>query len=126
MICKTKRCRRLVTEAAHSPWCSRCKSRRFKKEHLLKYLFNILRSHAKERGKEFSLTFPEYEAFCLKTDYHKLKGKTSLSLSIDRKDNNGPYAAWNIRTLTLCENTRRQFIPRLREYVQRTMEQEAA
>lgn len=118
MKCLTKFCRGSVTEAAKSPFCSRCRSRRFKERHPLKYFFNLLRSRAKERGKKFELTFPEYEAFCLRTNYHLLKGKTALSLSIDRENNDGPYSAANIRAITLRENTRRNYVPRLRQYAE--------
>lgn len=64
---------------------------------------------AKERGKEFSLTYAQYEAFAINTDYAKLKGKTSLSLSVDRVDDKLGYHWWNIKAITLRENTRKQY-----------------
>lgn len=119
MTCTSQRCRKYVTEAAKSPYCSMHRSRRFKSKFPLKYSFNHLKQRAKDRGKVFLLTFAEYEAFCLKTDYHKLKGKTSLSLSIDRVDNSRGYEVGNIAAITLRENSRKNFVPRLREYAAR-------
>jgi len=116
--CATKFCRKLVTENAHSPFCSACRSRRFKARWPLKYFFNLLRSGARRRGKEFTLKFSDYEAFCQRTDYHKLKGRTSLSLSIDRKDNKAGYHAWNLDCITVRENCRKDHVPRLRQYAE--------
>ena len=107
--CKTPFCRSEADpKRCHSPYCSRCRTRRFKDAHPLRYSFGKLRNRAKERGKEFSLTFGEYESFAIKTDYARMKGKTSLSLSIDRIKNNEGYHVGNIRAITLAENSRKQ------------------
>ncbi len=84
----------------------------------MRYAYECLRSGAAWRGKAFHLTRQEYEEFCLKTDYYKLKGKPSLSLSIDRVDNNGPYAKWNVAAITLRENSRKDRVPCLRQYAE--------
>ena len=118
MNCKTKFCRGQVLANSKSPFCSKCRSRRFKEKHPLKYYFNLLRCRARERGKLFLLKFEEYEAFCRSTNYDQLKGKTALSLSIDRIDNSGPYSAENIQAITLAENSRKRFVPRLRQYAE--------
>jgi hypothetical protein len=79
----------------------------FKERFPLKYSFQKLRARARERGHEFSLTYEQYEAFAIKTDYARLKGKTSLSLSIDRKDDSLGYHHWNIQAITIRENSRK-------------------
>lgn len=120
--CRQKGCRRkLDPRRNRSPFCPRCASRRFKEKHPLKYAYNHLRKRARERGKEWALTYAEYERFAITTDYARLKGKTSLSLSIDRIDNSKGYMLSNIQAITLRENSRKMFVPRMREYIQRTM-----
>lgn len=109
--CAWHGCRNLVNPKNHQNKCPRCQSRWLKKHHPLKYYFGKLRRRAKERGKDFSLTFEQYRTFCLNTDYHKLKGKSSISLSIDRKDDKQGYHAWNIQAISLRENTRKQYVP---------------
>ena len=108
---KCRACRHLVFPSGRSPYCSRCRSRRWRAKFPLHYAFHHLRNRAKERGHEFGLTLEQYIAFAVKTDYAKLKGKSSLSLSIDRIDNNRGYFADNIQAITLRENSLKQFVP---------------
>lgn len=107
--CAIKFCRGNVTRRNHSPYCSKCATRRFKESHPIKYAFNKLRCRARERGKEFSLTLDQYEQFCLETGYDKLKGKHSYSMSINRKNNALGYSIDNIESVTLSHNSRLQF-----------------
>ena len=110
--CLTPRCRRTVNKKKeNSPFCWKCRWHTKKEKNPLMYSFGNLRRRAKQRGKEFALTFEQYRSFCLNTDYHKLKGKSSLSLSIDRIDNSRGYFADNIRAIELTTNSRRQFVP---------------
>lgn len=110
--CLTPRCRGLVNKKKHKTnKCSRCKWKRFKENNPLKYSFGNLRRRAKQRKKEFALTFEQYRDFAIKTDYARLKGKTSLSLSIDRIDDSRGYIAENIQAISLRENSRKQFVP---------------
>lgn len=108
--CRTPYCRRESGgKRLHSTYCSRCRTRRFKDAHPLRYSFKKLKDRALERGKDFGLTFEQYRAFAEKTDYARMKGKTSLSLSIDRIENSRGYHANNIRAITLRENSRKSF-----------------
>ncbi|MDE2103690.1 MAG: hypothetical protein KGL39_41010 [Patescibacteria group bacterium] len=110
--CLTPRCRGKVNKKKeHSPYCSKCRRLRWKEKFPLHYSFSKLKFRAAERGKEFALTRDEYISFAIKTDYARMKGKTSLSLSIDRVDNSRGYSADNIRAITLQSNSRRQFVP---------------
>lgn len=104
--CRTKHCREVATKSGHSPFCSKCRSRRFAEAHPLKYSFGKLRYRAGERGHSFELTFEQYQRFAVETGYDKLKGKTQYSLSIDRKDGTKGYHADNIRAVSLSLNSR--------------------
>jgi hypothetical protein len=81
------------SKRCHSPFCPKCKIRAWNERHPLERAFHNLRSHAKERGKDFSLTFEQFRSFALNTDYMKRKGRTTLSFQIDRKDNKEGYHA---------------------------------
>jgi hypothetical protein len=94
---------------------------RWAESHPLQRAFHNLRTHAKERGKDFSLTFTEFVVFAERTDYMQRKGKTSLSLSIDRIDNSKGYSASNIQAISLRENSRKQWVPYFKEYMERTL-----
>lgn len=124
--CRTKYCRGAAHGNCRSPYCAKCRTHRFKEKFPLKYSFNLLRARARQRGKAFSLVFKEYKAFAIRTDYAKLKGKTSLSLSIDRKDNREGYHWWNIQAITLRENSRKDHAPRLKAWQEETMAQAEA
>jgi hypothetical protein len=120
--CRTKRCRGYVaSKDCHSCYCAKCKIRRWNEKYPLHRAFHNLRSHARERGKDFSLTLEQFKVFAEKTDYMKYKGKSSWSLSIDRKDNSKGYEFSNIQAITLRENSRKQYVRYWREYFDRTI-----
>ena len=120
--CDTKFCRGRVLPTSHSPYCSKCRSRRFKQAHPLKYSFIKLRARARERGHDFALTFGEYEQFAITTGYAEQKGKTALSLSINRKNPAVGYVAHNIEAVTLSQNSRLKYAP-LPDWMRAEMEQ---
>lgn len=109
MKCRTKFCRGVQTATGHSPFCSKCRTRRFKERHPLKYSFNLFRNRARHRGHAFELTFQEYEKFARETGYDKLKGKHKHSLSIHRKDGALGYRMDNIAAVSLSLNSRLEF-----------------
>jgi hypothetical protein len=124
--CKTPDCRGMVaSKRCKSNKCAKCKWIIWVDKNPLRAAFKTVRNHAKERGKEFSLTFDQFKRFAEKTDYIRRKGKTSLSLQIDRIRNDGPYAIWNIQAITLRENTRKQWVPYFR-HLQDTMAETSA
>jgi hypothetical protein len=89
--------------------CTACKTRKHRAQHPLKYWFDTLKQNAKRRGKPFTLTLTEFECFCQRTGYDKLKGKTATSLSVDRKNDNEGYHAWNIQAITLSDNSKKKY-----------------
>jgi hypothetical protein len=109
--CRTPRCRGSVaSKDCHTPYCSRCHNRRWKEKFPLHYSFKNLRVRAKQRGKDFTLTREQYIEFAIKTDYARMKGKTTLSLSIDRVNNSRGYHADNIAAITLRANSRKEHV----------------
>ncbi len=114
--CLTPRCRGKVNKKkCHSPYCAACRMSRWKATHPLKCAFHQLRGHAKERGKDFNLTFEQFETICLNSEYMRLKGRESCSLQIDRINNDEGYVMGNLQVLSLRENTlkqhRKQWVP---------------
>ena len=105
MKCETEDC---TNEAIHHRrWCAKCRTRAYRKKYPLKYIYNTIKYNARRRGKQFDLTFDQFKTFCQKTGYDELKGKSALSLSIDRKDSTKGYTYENIRAITLSENSRK-------------------
>jgi len=103
-ICATENCYNKAEK--NRTLCSCCKQRRYVLNHPLRYIYHNLKGNAKRREKEFTLTFEEFSEFCRKTGYDKLRGKTALSLSIDRKDPCLGYSKGNIRAITLSDNSK--------------------
>ncbi len=121
MKCLTKFCRGQTFKNHKNTLCPKCRSRRWKDRNPLRYFFGKLKNRARERGKEFSLTFDEYKQFCAATDYDKLKGKTKYSLSINRKNPSRGYHFDNIEAITLSLNSRLQFT-NMPDYLKAEME----
>jgi len=107
--CATNFCRGRTMKHWKKKYCPRCNHKIFREKNPLRYAFGNLRRRAKQRGKEFLLTFEQYVQFAIETGYDKLKGKTKYSLSINRKDPQGPYSVDNIEAVSLSLNSRLQF-----------------
>lgn len=109
--CSVKGCVKLVPPAQKSNKCPRHRLVVFRSKHPLAYWWGNLKRRARERETAFSLTLSEYTAFARDTGYDKARGKSSLSLSINRIDSGLGYHSWNINVLTLRENSRKSFVP---------------
>lgn len=108
MKCNTKRCRN--KRAKRRNFCYRCISRQNRERYGVQSTFYFLRGNAKRRGIDFDLTLEQFRVFCTNTEYLKLKGKKSGSMSIDRIDNRRGYEIDNIRLITLAENSRKRAV----------------
>lgn len=75
------------------------------------YLLNNLRTHARARGKDFTITPEQWEAFCLRTGYHLNHGREAGGLTVDRRDESRGYNADNIQVLTNRENAAKRYVP---------------
>lgn len=102
MKCATKYCRRKA--APKRTLCHRCRNKRYRESNKIVYVFNVLKSNAKRRAKEFTLTIDEFKTFCNNTGYLDNKGTSAHSLTIDRIDNTRGYSFDNIRAVSLTEN----------------------
>jgi hypothetical protein len=107
MRCQTEECENEARDkkSGGGKYCSKCVKRKNREKYPLKYWYDTLKMNAKRRRKDFTLTLNEFEAFCKKTGYSELKGKTATSLSVDRRNDKLGYSADNIQAITLRDNT---------------------
>ncbi len=67
--------------------------------------YHRLKNAAKRRKIPFLLTKEEWRGFCEATGYMKNRNVPRAEMpSVDRREDDGPYALWNIRVLTVAEN----------------------
>jgi hypothetical protein len=98
-----------LTKATKDRFCSKHRKRYTREVDPAAYYFEILRSNAKRRKKEFTLKLHEFREFCESTSYLELKGERPKSLTIDRINHIKGYSFDNIQVLTLSENVRKHF-----------------
>lgn len=84
--------------------CWKCQYAKLKARDPIGLAYRRLKGHAKERGKEFSITLEEFTQFCVRSDYINKKGIRHDSFHIDRKDEEKGYFIGNIQLLTNKEN----------------------
>jgi hypothetical protein len=108
--CLTPRCGHTVNKKrCHSPFCSRCRSRNFRRDHPAMAHYLDLKNRARQRGHEFTITFEYYyKTVWLDSGYAERHGKTKECLSVDRLKNNLGYVPGNLNVLTVSENARKQ------------------
>ena len=70
----------------------------------VKFLYNVLKGHARGRGIEFSLSFAHYREVVVSTDYINKRGPGPEDLTIDRIIPELGYTDGNIQVLTKREN----------------------
>lgn len=104
MKCTTKYCR---NNSYTNGLCHKCRKLKFRTENPIRNAFNNLRQNAKRRGKQFDLTFEQFELFCIETKYILGKGKTKDSFHIDRIDESAGYSINNIQVLTNTQNVKK-------------------
>lgn len=108
--CRTKFCRGISTPSSHSPFCGKCRARRWKAAHPIPYAWNKLKYRARERGHEFTLTVEDFAALW-KDGLLQLRGRNGHCLSINRKDGRHGYHVWNVEIKTVSENARLRWVP---------------
>jgi hypothetical protein len=88
--------------------------------------FYLQRDRARSRGIEFNFT---YEEWCrwwranLGPDWFSLRGCGKDKYVMARNGDKGPYAAWNVKCITLSENSREQSKQRYSPTTKLTKEQ---
>jgi len=88
----------------HKKTCCSCNYKQKKKSNPIRIAYTSLKNHAKERGKDFSLTLNQFKEFCVKSNYLNCKGIEKFSYHIDRIDERKGYEIGNIQLLTNTEN----------------------
>lgn len=106
MKCSEENCNK--ERAKHRTRCNSCRVRISRAKDVVKHKFLRLKSHAKERGKEFSLTLEEFRDFCERTSYHELCGQKKDHATIDRIRDEEGYHKDNIQVLTRKENIEKE------------------
>lgn len=109
--CCVRGCRTSVNRKHRKSKCAKHHIRAWADQHPLARALHNLRTHARERGISFSLTREQFRSFAEKTDYLSKRGRSSISLQVDRIENGLGYHAWNIQALTLRENARKNYVP---------------
>lgn len=109
-VCAVRYCRK--RREKHRRICRRCRERLYVINNPVTVAYRRLKNHAKERGISFSLTFLEFEEFCLMTGYLDMKGREKMSFSVDRVNNQYGYSADNIQVMTLSDNSRKAHVDR--------------
>ena len=103
--CATKYC--VNKKMSDRSICGKCNSRKYRENNKIKAAFQNLRANAKRRGKEFILTFNEFEIWAIETEYIIGKGRSKHSFHIDRIDESKGYSIDNIQVLTNSENKKK-------------------
>lgn len=101
-ICVTPFCMR--KKAKDRNICVQCRKEWYKKNHPIRFQYDVLRSNAKRRGKVFTLTYERFESLVKENDYMTKKGTRCKSLQIDRIDEDKGYTDDNVQCITLREN----------------------
>lgn len=108
MKCRTKFCRGRTFPTGRSPYCSKCRARRWKANHPVSYAFAKLKFRAKERGHTFTLTLADFTALW-NAGLGENRGRNGHCHSIDRIDPIKGYEPGNVQILTVSENVRRRY-----------------
>lgn len=104
-ICKSENCKR--SRNKKEAYCYKCLHKRRKELDPIKVAYRTLKSNAKRRGKEFTITLEYFKKFATKVDYIAKKGITAESYHVDRIDENKGYVPGNLAVLTNSENVKK-------------------
>lgn len=101
--CATKGCKK--KRAKGRRLCNSCRMKKYAEENPLQYSYFNLRSNAKKRRKEFTITLDEFRVLCEQSGYLEGSGGGKMSLTIDRIINSIGYCKGNLRVITRSENS---------------------
>jgi len=106
MKCKTKGCAN--SPRLHKRYCHKCRSRKYRNNNPILFFYQNLRTHAKARGKEFTLTFNHFKnIISVFPDFIEGYGRGKGKYTIDRIKNEQGYIDGNIQILLHEENSRK-------------------
>lgn len=107
--CSVRHCRR--DPRNKGGLCQTCNSRIWRANHPVEYAYGNLKSRAKQRGHEFTITLEEFRKLCEGTGLLANRGRNGHNLSVDRIENHLGYVPGNLRVLTISQNVRARFAP---------------
>lgn len=107
--CNTPQCRRPARK--NRKFCNTCRDRKWREANPIAHLWKNLKSHAKARKKDFTITRERFAEFCEKTGYHIDHGREKDGMTIDRRDERFGYHIWNIQVLTNSQNAAKKYVP---------------
>lgn len=100
--CATRWCRNEAAKTHRLCW--NCQKRQWAEKNPVRYAYANLKQNARRRGKDFELTYEQFEAWSKKTEYIRGKGRKSESWHIDRIDESKGYTVDNIQVLSNKRN----------------------
>lgn len=80
------------------------RTRKFKRNNPIKYVYQTLKANAKRRGKRFTIQLQEFENFILGTEYMEKKGRFYDDYTIDRVNNELGYEPGNLAVISRRKN----------------------
>lgn len=89
--------------------CSAEYTKSWRKTNPIRASYLNLKNNAKRRGKEFDLSFAEFQEFAVKNQIVYGKKRTADTWSIDRVNPDKGYSIDNIQPLTLSDNSRKRW-----------------
>ena len=102
--CDTVKCSN--TARPGKRYCHKCRQRKYRINNPVVSYYHALKSRAKRRHINFTLTRNEFENFCLDTGYIS-KRLSGMDITIDRIKETGPYGVGNLQLLTRSDNSRK-------------------
>lgn len=98
--------------------CTTCDKRKWREKYKMKAAFQTLKYNTTRRCKEqgrvipFTLTFEQFEKFCIKTKYMAGKGRSKESYTIDCIKEELGYTYENIQKLSKSDNSKKEQVRR--------------
>lgn len=101
--------------------CNTCSVRDYRSRNQLRYTYQTLRMHARERKIPFDLTLVEWEIWCGLTGYLELRGTKATDLTVDRINADAKKGYWgysyaNMQALTKEANSRKRQVMKERRW----------
>lgn len=105
--CATLSCSNEVTGRKY---CNTCRSRKYRANNPVEAAYINLKSHAKSRGKKFSLTLQGFKECIEGTEYLTKRGRGKFDLTIDRiVEEVDEYFDGGIQVLPNVENVKKRY-----------------
>jgi hypothetical protein len=89
--------------------CNTCRSRKCRQGDPVRYAFNNLVNHAKERGILCTITLDQFRVFCRKVKYIGFTGRSADSYTLDRRHCDLGYHIDNLQVMTNIDNVKKYF-----------------